>query len=180
MNIANIRPIPSILKSQSGQGWILMAATTFRLGTGNAFKFRLLICSVFLLLVAMGCAVGGQKISEEVTRTFETYQVLPDHRYYHIGWNTRIHAIVALKEPYHMPSELWIEFDANPETLKKRVDALEVYYDRGYDRVSGYYLLDKSGNQIGVWYSSISIFTATANSADNTVVVSMDKPWVTP
>ena len=157
-----------------------MAAIAYRLKTGMAARFTGFSIAVFLMSIVMGCAAGGQKISEEVTHTFETYQVLPDHRYYHIGWDTRIHAIVALKEPYHMTSELWLKFDATPETLKKRVDALEVFYDRGYDRVSGYYLLDKAGNQIGVWYSSISIFTATANKADNTVVISMDKPWVTP
>lgn len=44
---------------------------------------------VFLLpLIALACAVnmriGGQKISPAVTRVFESYQVLPDHRYYHI------------------------------------------------------------------------------------------------
>jgi hypothetical protein len=160
-----------------------MAAIASRLKTGNAVRFTVFSSAVFLMLITMGCAVavrvGGPKISEEVTRTFESYQIMPDHRYYHIGWDTRPYAIVALKEPYHITSKLWLKFDANPETIKKRVDALEIFNERAYNRAFGYNLLDKAGNRIGVWYSSISIFTATVNKADNTVVISMDKPWVT-
>lgn len=180
MKTANSRPVPRILILQSCRGWICTAVTDYRLKTGRVMRFKVLSIAVFLMLIAMGCAVGGQKISEEVTRTFETYQVLPDHRYYHIGWETRPYAIVALKAPYNITSPLWLEFDATPDTLKKRVEALDIYYERGYDRVSGYYLLDKAGNRIGVWYSSIYVFTATVNKTDNTVVISMDKPWVTP
>jgi hypothetical protein len=131
----------------------------------------------------MGCAVnvriGGQKISSEVTRVFESYQVLPDHRYYHIGWDTRPYAIVGLKAPYHIPSKFWLEFDANSETLKKRVDALEIFNERGYTRAYGYYILDPAGNRIGVWYSSISIFSANVNNTNNSVNITMDRPWVT-
>jgi hypothetical protein len=130
-----------------------------------------------------GCAVnvrvGGQKISQEVTELFESYQVLPGHRYYHIGWDTRPYAIVGLKEPYAIQSKFWLEFEANPETLKKRVDALEIFNERGYTRAYGYYLLDKAGARIGVWYSSISIFSARTNDADRTVTITMDRPWVT-
>jgi hypothetical protein len=139
---------------------------------------------IFLLpLIALGCAanvrIGGQKISGEVTRIFESNQVLPNHRYYHIGWDTRPYAIVGLKEPYHMTSKLWLEFDADSETLKKRVDALEIFSERGYNRAYGYYLVDKAGNRIGVWYSSITIFSAAVNDTSNTVTITMDKPWVT-
>jgi hypothetical protein len=134
-------------------------------------------------LIALGCAVnvrtGGQKISREVTRIFESYQVLPGHRYYHIGWDTRPYAIVGLKQPYHMTSKMWFEFDAETETLKKRVDAMEIFSERGYNRAHGYYILDKSGNQIGVWYSSITIFSATVDTTSNTVTITMDRPWVT-
>jgi len=139
---------------------------------------------VFLLpLIALGCAVnvrmGGQKISGEVTQIFESYQVLPGHRYYHIGWDTRPYAIVGLKEPYHMTSKFWFEFDAEPETLKKRVDAMEIFIERGYNRAHGYYLLDKAGNPIGFWYSSITIFSAAVNDTSSTVSITMDRPWVT-
>ncbi len=131
------------------------------------------------MLLAMGCAVGGRKLSREVTRTFESYQILPDHRYYHIGFDTRTYAIVALKEPYHITSKLWLKFEANPETLKKRVDALDIFYERGFERALGYYLSDEAGSYIGVWYSSISIFSVIANNANHTVVITMDRPWVT-
>ena len=150
------------------------------LKTENAAGNIIFSAAVFLLLIGLGCSAGGQKISEEMTRSFESYQVLPDHRYYQIGWDTRVHAIIALKDPYHITSELWLQFDANPETLQLRVDALEIYDDRGYDRIYGYHLLDNAGNHIGAWYSSIYVFTATVNDVDNNVVISMDKPWVTP
>jgi len=140
--------------------------------------------TVFILsLIALSCAVnvglGGHKVSGEVTRIFESHHVLPEHRYYHIGWDTRPYAIVGLKEPYHIASNFWLEFDAESETLKKRVDALEIFNERGYTRAYGYYILDRSGNQIGVWYSSITIFSATVDDTSNTVTITMDKPWVT-
>ena len=160
-----------------------MAEIAIKLRLKWALRSIVYIMVVFLLLSTVDCAVnvrlGGQKISEEVTRIFESYQVLPDHRYYHIGWDTRPYAIVGLKEPYHITSKLWLEFDADSETLKKRIDALEIFNERGYNRAWGYYLLDKAGNRIGVWYSSISIFSARLNNTDNTVTIAMDKPWVT-
>jgi hypothetical protein len=152
-------------------------------GTDRASRSIALNLTVFLILITVGCAVnvriGGQKISSEVTRVFESYQVLPDHRYYHIGWDTRPYAIVGLKEPYHITSKFWLKFDANSETLKKRVDALEIFNERGYTHAYGYYILDQAGNRIGVWYSSISIFSASVNNTNNTVTITMDRPWVT-
>ncbi len=160
-----------------------MAEIAIKLRLRWALRSIVHITVVCLLLSTVGCAVnvrlGGQQISREVTEIFESYQVLPDHRYYHIGWDTRPYAIVGLKEPYHITSKLWLEFDADSETLKKRIDALEIFKERGYIRAWGYYLLDKAGNRIGVWYSSISIFSARLNNTDNTVTIAMDKPWVT-
>ena len=146
-------------------------------------KLILFSLAAFWVGVAAGCAanvrVGGQQISPEVGEIFESYQILPNHRYYHIGWDTRPYAIVALKEPYHITSKFWFAFDAQSEVLQKRVDALEIFIERGYNRAYGYYLVDKAGNRIGLWYSSISIFSASVNQADNTVTITMDRPWVT-
>ncbi|MBW2428770.1 MAG: hypothetical protein JRF56_07420 [Deltaproteobacteria bacterium] len=161
----------------------MMAEIAIKLRLKWALRSIVYIMVVFLLLSTVDCAVnvrfGGQKISEEVTRIFESYQVLPDHRYYHIGWDTRPYAIVGLKDPYHLNSKFWLEFDANPETLKKRVDALEIFIERGYNRAYGYYILDSAGERIGVWYSSISIFSASVDHTSNTVSITMDRPWVT-
>lgn len=138
---------------------------------------------VCLILFAVGCVanfrLGGRKISQEATHLFESYQVLPDHRYYHIGWDTRPYAIIALQAPYQIVDKLWLEFKADASTLRKLVDALAVFPERGYGRSNGYYLSDKDGNRIGIYYSSISIFSVKVDQATNTVSVSMDKPWVT-
>ena len=139
--------------------------------------------SILMVIIAMGCAVsgrvGGQQISPEVSGLFESYQILPNHRYYHIGWDTRPYAIVGLKEPYHISSKFWFSFEAESTELKKRVDALEIFIERSYNRAYGYYLVDEAGNRIGVWYSSIYIFSARVNDADSTVTITMDRPWVT-
>lgn len=146
-------------------------------------KLILFSLAAFCVGVAAGCAVnvrvGGQQISPEVGELFESYQILPNHRYYHIGWDTRPYAIVALKEPYHITSKFWFAFDAESEVLKKRVDALEIFIERGYNRAYGYYFVDQAGNRIGLWYSSIYIFSASVNQADNSVAITMDRPWVT-
>jgi hypothetical protein len=147
-------------------------------------SLKALICVGLIWIgVAAGCTgnarVGGQQISREVSDLFESYQILPDHRYYHIGWDTRPYAIVALNEPYHITSKFWMPFDAESTVLQKRVDALEIFIERGYHRAYGYYLLDQAGNRIGLWYSSIYIFSARVNKADHSVSITMDRPWVT-
>ena len=149
----------------------------------TARRFAVPCIAVCLILFAVGCAVnarlGGRKISREATQVFESYQVLPDHRYYHIGWDTRPYAIIALQNTYQIVDKLWLGFKADSSTLRKRVDALEVFPERGYSRAFGYYLTDEAGNRIGVYYSSISIFSVEVDQAAKTVAIAMDKPWVT-
>ena len=160
-----------------------MIGISFKLRPGWLLSFLVVHLNVLFLLIAIGCAanirLGGPKISREVTQIFESHQILPDYRYYHIGWDTRPYAIIGLKEPYHITDPFWMEFDANSETLKKRVEALEIFIERGYTRAYGYYILDKAGNRIGVWYSSISIFSASVDNTNNIVTITMDRPWVT-
>lgn len=160
-----------------------MTEITFTLRSNLTLRSVGIHIVVFLLLIAMGCAVnirrGRQQISGEVTRIFESHQVLPNHRYYHIGWDTRPYAIVGIKNPYHITDKLWIEFDAESATLKKRIDALEIFNERGYSRAYGYYLLDRAGQRVGVWYSSIPNFSAIVNQNNHKISISMDRPWVT-
>ena len=138
------------------------------------FKPLLFVSTIFCAAVAAGCLVGARLGGQPISR-----QVLSDHRYYHIAWDTRPYAIVALRQPYYIRSNFWLPFEAEPVILQKRVDALEVFIERGYNRAYGYYLVDRAGNRIGVWYSSIYIFSASVNKADNSVTITMDRPWVT-
>ena len=77
-----------------------------------AQRFAAPCIAVCLILFAVGCAVnvrlGGRKISQEATQLFESYQVLPDHHYYHIGWDTRPYAIIALQAPYKIVDKLFL------------------------------------------------------------------------
>ncbi len=164
-------------------GAVVMVKMKMKSNEKRFAELILLNLSILIVIIAMGCTVsdraGRRQISSEVSSLFELYQILPNHRYYHIGWDTRPYAIVGLKEPYHITSKFWFQFDAESTKLKRRVDGLEIFFERGYNRAYGYYLVDKTGNRIGVWYSSIYIFSARVNDADNAVTITMDKPWVT-
>ena len=137
----------------------------------------LIICGV-VFLTAHGCATGIGRVnrSSEITRSFETYQIFPEYTYYYEGQPTRPYAIVALQPDYKINSRFWKTFDADPEQLKRLVDAL--YEDRDDVYPYGAYLLDSKGMQIGLWYSSLRTVGVTVDSTQRLVSITTDQPWV--
>ncbi|MGD8990068.1 MAG: hypothetical protein PVI00_01310 [Desulfobacterales bacterium] len=139
---------------------------------------------VFLLLIGLlfccGCTganYGSLKHSRDVTQAFETYQVYPEHRYYHLHLENNPYAVMALQSNYTISDKQWREFDPQTDKLKKVVELVKGFPMR-YSSAYGSYLKDAYGNQIGYWYSSLQIRSLKVDDDANKVSIYTDRPWL--
>lgn len=144
------------------------------------WQITIVFLTMCMIVVTTACAAnqGSLRRNPEITEAFESYQVLPNHRYYHLGWANRPYAVVGIQESYQIKSNQWIEFDPEPQTLKRVVDAVEIFSEWGYYRAFGSYILGAKGNRIGVWYSSLWIASVQVDEASKLVSFTTDQPWV--
>ena len=143
------------------------------------WKWALTLPAACLLMVSLlaGCASkqeirgnnGTLKLSLEVSQIFETYQVLPNHRYYYSGSSTKPKAIIGIDQNYSLDTRLWKEAaDLNSEQLKRWVDQILGF--RPPVRTFGSSILSASGQKVGIWYSPFD-YTTVKVEADNQVMV---------
>jgi hypothetical protein len=125
-------------------------------------KWPIMQMAAGILMIGLlaGCAANRQarenfgtlKLSSEVSQIFQTYQVLPEYKYYITGSVTRPHAIVGIDRNYTFDSSLWqAAVDLTPEQLKEWVDQMLGF--RPAMRTFGAQILGPSGEQVGIWYS---------------------------
>ena len=162
----------------------LEESQTLLLSRLNAYRkdFRVFLASLSLigLLLSLGCSganYGSLKHSRNVTQSFETYHVYPNHRYYHLHLENNPYAVIALLNSYTVSDKQWREFDPQSKKLEKLVDlvkAFPVYYSYAY----GSYLKDSQGNQIGYWYSSLRLRTLKVDNEAQKVSIYTDEPWL--
>ena len=119
-----------------------------------------LAAGILMISLLAGCAAnkvarensGSLKLSSEVSQIFQTYQVLPQYRYYITGSVTRPHAIMGIDRNYTFDSSLWqAAADLTPAQLKKWVDQMLGF--KPATRTLGAYILDPGGERVGIWYS---------------------------
>jgi hypothetical protein len=138
----------------------------------------LALCGLLLLFGCSTANYGGLKRNQDVARAFETYYVFEDHRYYYLNQENNPFAVVALHNDYTFKGKrMWREFDPDSDMLKKIVDLVEgfpVYYSRPY----GSYVLDRQGQKIGYWYSSLRMAGVTVNNESKTVSIQTETPWL--
>ncbi len=145
----------------------------------NARNWALMPLAAGMLLVSLlaGCASnpearqsnGTLKLSSEVSQIFETYRVLPNHRYYFSGSTAKPRAIIGIDQNYSLNSQLWKEAaDLNSEQLKRWVDQMLGF--RPAARTFGSSILSGNGEQVGVWYSPYNN-TPVAVQADNRIEI---------
>ena len=113
----------------------------------------------FMALIDLsGCSMsnyGKLKSNPEVTRTFEAYQILPDHKYYYRGTFSRPIAIVGINKNFVLNSKLWLEIDPKSKDFHTLIDRVSLQGLGSTTQPWGFTILDKSGNDVGVWYSAI-------------------------
>ena len=113
-----------------------------------------------------GCSMSGYgrlRSNKEVAQSFETYQILPNHKYYYRGTYSRPFAIVGINENYTLNSKLWVRIDPESEDFRSLIDKIALQGTGSTVAPWGFFILDHTGNDVGVWYSAIRAATVEIN-----------------
>ncbi|MGD9173532.1 MAG: hypothetical protein PVF29_05190 [Desulfobacterales bacterium] len=116
---------------------------------------------------------GKLERSSEITKIFETHQILPDHQYYYSGWGSVPYAIIAIDSQYKLRKGLWNQIEATVPMLRNWVREMDIIY--GYPPY-GSRILDHKGRQLGVWYSSKQWTTIIIEEENEIAVLAPEAP----
>jgi hypothetical protein len=126
----------------------------------NKRRFFIAITLFTIILIALnGCTMsnyGKLKSNPEVKQSFETYQILPNHKYYFRGVKSRPTVIVGINENYELNLKLWVQIDPESEDFRLIIDRVSLQGMGGTVEPWGFRILDAAGNDVGVWYSALS------------------------
>jgi hypothetical protein len=121
----------------------------------NDIILNLLVILAFsTTLLGCGGHYGGLVVSDDVKNQFESYQILPDHRYYYSGSFARPRAVIGVHEAYTLKTKLWVPVDLTPQQLKEWVE----FFGPGtkqFKTNNGSEILADNGEKIGIWYALI-------------------------
>jgi hypothetical protein len=91
--------------------------------------------------------------NDDVKKTFETYQLPPDHTYYYSGPDAFPRAIIGIRNEYHLESKFWKPVELTQKLLKRWLEMGGRSRDGYYMNRNGSDILTPDGRQIGIWYS---------------------------
>jgi hypothetical protein len=121
----------------------------------------------FMALTALGgCSManyGKLKSNPDITRAFEAYQIMPDHKYYYRGTFSRPFVIVGINENYALNSKLWVEVDPQSKDFRTLIDRISLQGSGSTTQPWGFTILDHSGSAVGVWYAAIRAAAVEVN-----------------
>ena len=80
---------------------------------------RLGLCVMFILIAACSGSYGHLVRSNAVGNLFERHEVLPDHRYFLTGPQSRPNAILAVHRSYTLQPGLWRPVEMTPRIVKR-------------------------------------------------------------
>jgi hypothetical protein len=130
----------------------------------------------FMALTALGgCSManyGKLKSNPDITRAFEAYQIMPDHKYYYRGTQSRPFVIVGINENYELNSKLWVAIDPQSKDFRTLIDRISLQGSGSSTQPWGFTILDNSGNAVGVWYSAIRAAAVEVNESGQIVNLS--------
>jgi hypothetical protein len=125
----------------------------------NKRKFFTAIILFAMIMIALsGCAMskyGKLESKPEVKQSFETYQILPNHKYYFRGTKSKPTVIVGINENYELNLKLWVEIDPESEDFRILIDRVSLQGMGTTVEPWGFNILDEAGNYVGVWYSAL-------------------------
>ena len=123
---------------------------------GHRYRWLGALIIVMAIQSVFGCAgtYGRLDPSAEVTKTFQSYTILPGHRYYYCGPQGRPDAIIAVNDDFTLVTKAWVPFEPSSRQLRRMMDYAETHFglDTQYSP-SGYAIRAPDGREIGVWYS---------------------------
>jgi hypothetical protein len=99
----------------------------------NAVLMFVLIFLPYLIPSASAVEILGMKFGKlqrdaEISQIFETYQILPNHKYYISAWGNIPYAIIGIHENYTLREGLWKEVNLTPQLLRSWVFQMEPIY----------------------------------------------------
>jgi hypothetical protein len=148
----------------------------------DVFRKMIILACVLIVLPVLSRALeipglkfkyGKLQRSREVTKTFETYQILSDHKYYTHGWGTLPYAIIGVRNKFKLRKGLWKEVEITSPLLRSWIGQMNSIY--GY-LPYGSRILDHKGNQIGVWYSSKQWTTIVIEGENQIAIFAPEAP----
>jgi len=128
--------------------------------------FTAIILFAMILIPLGGCTLsnyGKLKSNPEVKQSFETYQILPNHKYYFRGAKSRPTVIVGINESYELNLKLWVQIDPESEDFRTIIDRVSLQGMGTTAEPWGFNIIDHAGNYVGVWYSAIRAAAVKVN-----------------
>jgi hypothetical protein len=146
--------------------------------TKNITRVHLAVAAALAILIP-ACSIanlGWLRNSPDVGRAFETLQVSSDYRYWYLYLENSPYAVLGLNREYRIEDIMWTEVESNSEVFRKVVGLVESFPVPG-SRTYGALILDATGTQIGVWYSSMSA-GISVDPSTKLVFITTGTPWL--
>ena len=121
---------------------------------------------VMLLATIVGCSAskyGKLTPEKEVKQAFQSYEILPDHKYYYRGVYSRPTVIAGINQNYTMNLKMWVEIDPESKDFKILIDRVSLQGMGNQIEPWGLIILDPEGNRVGVWYSALRAAAVEVN-----------------
>ena len=123
-------------------------------------KRKYLLSNILLMVLVAVSACTGAKYGRltsnpAVKQSFESYEVLPNHKYYYRGATSKPTVIVGINEYYEMNLKLWVPLDPESKNFRILISRVSLQGIGTTIEPWGYKILDNAGNEAGVWYSAI-------------------------
>jgi hypothetical protein len=108
---------------------------------------------------------------KEIKHSFESYQVLPNHKYYYRGVSSKPTVIVGIEETYELNLKMWVKIDTESDNFRRLIDIVSLQGMGNPVEPWGFRILDSKGNYAGVWYSALR--AAAVDITDNRQIVNL-------
>jgi hypothetical protein len=146
--------------------------------TKNISRVYLTVVTALAILIS-ACSIanlGWLRNSPEVGQAFETLHVSSDYRYWYLYLENTPYAVLGLNREYRIEDILWTEVESSSEVFPKVVGLVQSFPVPS-SRTYGAYILNVKGEQIGVWYSSMSA-GITIDPDTKVVFITTGAPWM--
>jgi hypothetical protein len=128
---------------------------------------------LWMIFIALNACTGGKygrlTATPEIKRSFEAYEVLPNHKYFYRGAQSKPTVIVGINQNYQMNLKLWVPLDPESAEFRTQIDRVSLQGMGNIVEPWGFRILDSDGDDVGVWYSAIRV-AAVAITEDRQIV----------
>ncbi len=127
-----------------------------------------------IVISLTGCTMskyGRLESNRDITQSFETYQVLPKHKYYYRGASSNPRVIIGISENYELNLPMWPPIDTDSDDFRRLIDIVSLQGMGKNITPWGFNILDHNGDYVGVWYSAIN--NAAVEISENRQIINL-------